>query len=131
MDGDEWHEIIKYEREKFEEEKQKQKEDFLSKRKMIKETLDKQLKERNARIKQEIEEKKQFDSILLQNARAQEEEEQKKLLALKNKIYEQKHMRDIQLQQAQKKKSIDFMTQREDEIEQASKLRQEIEIEKK
>lgn len=41
MSGDEWHEIIKYEREKFEEEKQKKKEDFMNKRKMIKETLDK------------------------------------------------------------------------------------------
>lgn len=41
LSGDEWNEIVKYEREKFEEEKQKQKEEFMNRRKMIKETLDK------------------------------------------------------------------------------------------
>ena len=64
---------------------------------MIKETLDKQLKDRNQRIKQEQEEKKKFDSILLQTAKQQIDEETKKNMALKNKIYEQKNMRDIQL----------------------------------
>eukprot|EP00347_Sterkiella_histriomuscorum_P005983 403354521 len=131
LSGDEWNEIVKFEKEKFEEEKQKQKEDFLYKRKMIKETLDKQLKDRNQRIKQEQEEKKKFDTILLQTAKQQIDEETKKNMALKNKIYEQKNMRDIQLQQAQQKKSIDFMNQRENEIEIVSKLRSEIETEKK
>lgn len=41
LSGDEWNEIIKFERERFEEEKNKKKEDFLNRRKMIKETLDK------------------------------------------------------------------------------------------
>lgn len=40
VEGDEWNEIVKYEKERYEEEKQRQKEDFLNKRKMIKETLD-------------------------------------------------------------------------------------------
>lgn len=71
--GDEWAEIVKYEKERFEEEQQKQREDFINKRKMIKETLDKQLKERNQRIRQEREEKKHFDKILLDNAKKQEE----------------------------------------------------------
>jgi hypothetical protein len=73
LSGDEWHEIIKYERDKFEEDKQKQKEDFLNRRKMIKETLDRQLRERNQRIRKEIEDKKHFDKILLDNAKKQEE----------------------------------------------------------
>ena len=69
ISGDEWNEIVKFEKERFEEEKQKQKEDFMNKRRMIKETLDRQLKDKNVRVKSEIEEKKHFDSILLKNAR--------------------------------------------------------------
>jgi hypothetical protein len=41
LSGDEWNEIVKYEKEKFEEEKQLKKEDFINRRKMIKDTLDK------------------------------------------------------------------------------------------
>lgn len=49
--GDEWAEIVKYEKERFEEEQQRQKQEFINKRKLIKETLDKQLRERNQRIR--------------------------------------------------------------------------------
>ncbi len=51
LSGDEWNEIVKYEKDKFEEERQRQKSDFLNKRKLIKETLDKQLRERNQRVR--------------------------------------------------------------------------------
>ena len=78
LSDDEWHEIIKYERDRFEEDKQKQKEDFLNRRKLIKETLDRQLRERNQRIRKEIEDKKHFDKVLLDNAKKQEEQEVKK-----------------------------------------------------
>lgn len=40
----------------------------MNKRRMIKETLDRQLKDKNVRVRSEIEEKKHFDAILLKNA---------------------------------------------------------------
>lgn len=62
----------------------------MNKRRMIKETLDRQLKDKNVRVRSEIEEKKHFDAILLKNAQQQEEEEQKKQVVLKQKIMQQK-----------------------------------------
>jgi len=40
ISGDEWAEILKYEQEKFEEDKRKEKEEFERKRKQIRDTLD-------------------------------------------------------------------------------------------
>jgi hypothetical protein len=94
LSGDEWNEIVKYEREKYEEEKQKQREDFLERRRQVKATLDRQLRERDLRKKREKEEKQQFDRVLLENARALEEKEVLKEQQLKSKILEQKVMRD-------------------------------------
>lgn len=50
---------------------------------------------------------------------------------MKQKIIEQKHMRDRQLAEAKARKSVDFKNQREHEHEQVSKLQYEIEEEKR
>ena len=46
MSDDEWAEIVKFEKEKYEEEKIKEKEKFINKRNLIKETLRKQINDR-------------------------------------------------------------------------------------
>lgn len=61
LSEDEWTEIVKFQKEKFDEEKKKKLEEFADKRKMIKETLDKQLREQHQRKLKEKSEKSQFD----------------------------------------------------------------------
>ena len=98
---------------------------------MIKDTLDRQLKEQQLRKQREIKDKQQFDQILLASAKAQMDQEQIKMSEMKNKIYEQKLMRDMQLVEAKVKKTSDYKNQREHEIEIASKLKSDIEEEKR
>ena len=98
---------------------------------MIKDTLDRQLKEQQLRKQREVQEKQQFDQILLATAKAQLDQEQVKMSEMKNKVYEQKLMRDMQLVEAKVKKTSDIKNQREHEIEFASKLKNEIEEEKR
>ncbi len=61
ISGDEWTEIVKFQKEKFDEERLKKQEEFLKKRRQIKETLDSQLKEQHLRKIKEKSEKFQFD----------------------------------------------------------------------
>jgi hypothetical protein len=54
-----------------------------------------------------VEQKKQFEKNLLQTIGEQEQKEVQKQSELKNKIYQQKLMRDMQLQEAKYKKEVD------------------------
>lgn len=130
LSGDEWTEILKYEQEKYEEDKKREKEEFEKKRKLIRDTLDRQLKERNYRKQKEIEERKAFEEGLLQGLKEKEMLEKKKQDEIKNKIYQQKAMRDWQLEEAKHKKEEEYKKQREDEIEFVQKLKCEISEEK-
>jgi hypothetical protein len=47
ISGDEWAEILRYEKERYEEDKRREKEQFEYKKKQIRDTLERQLKERN------------------------------------------------------------------------------------
>ena len=49
LSGDEWTEIVNFQKEKFDEDRVKKQEEFKSKRRMIKDTLDRQLKEQQLR----------------------------------------------------------------------------------
>lgn len=50
---EDWAEIVRYQKEVYEEEKKKEKDRFEQKKKQLKETLDLQLKERNKKLLQE------------------------------------------------------------------------------
>lgn len=78
LDGDEWAEILKYEQEKFEEDKRREKQEYEQKRKLIRDTLDRQLKERNQQRAKEIEERKKYEQDLLNGLKDKEISEKRK-----------------------------------------------------
>ena len=60
----------------------------------------------------EIEERQSYEKNLLQNIRDKEEQEKQKEYQLKQKVYEQKALRDVQLQESKQKKEQEFYKQR-------------------
>ena len=74
-DGDEWADMVRYDQEIHIEETIKKKAELERKKLLVKETLDKQMKERNKGKLQAIEERKMFDQKLLKSMKEKEEQE--------------------------------------------------------
>ena len=66
------------------------------------------MRERNMQKQQSEQAKKSYEVSMLQSIKDKEEAEQRKQDEAKNKIMQQKVMRDMQLQDAKKKKQNDF-----------------------
>jgi hypothetical protein len=97
LSKDEWDEIVQFQKEQYEEEKKREQELFKQKKMRLREVLDRQLREQRELKEREVSEKRTFEQQLLQRMREKEEQEQAKQREMKNKIFHQKQMRDIQL----------------------------------
>lgn len=104
---DEWAEIVKFRKEQFEEDKKKEAERFLAKKLKLREVLDTQLREQKSVKDRQIQEKKAYEFQLLQRMKEKEEQEQLKKREHQDKVIKQKMLRDLQLEEAKRKKEAE------------------------
>jgi hypothetical protein len=93
---------------------------------MVKETLDRQLKEQiEQRGKIQIYNKK-MDKMMLSKAHRELEQEKRERLEMKKKVELQKVQRDVMLAEAKEKRMREFAALRRKELEEVKHLKKEI-----
>jgi len=106
-ENDEWTAIQKFNTLlHYEEQKQALLRDKERKR-LIKEELDKQLKEKNSRKKAEVEERRLYENLQEQHVKLLEEKEVEKAAELKNRIIQEKLSRDKQLLEEKVRRKVE------------------------
>lgn len=100
ISADEWGEVQKYGHILHIEAKRKEQTDKAAKIAKVKEVLDQQVITRKQLAVKHSAEKKEIDNKILDLARAEQEDEKKKMQDLRVKVLEQKKMREIMIHEA-------------------------------
>jgi len=91
---DEWGEVQKYGAILEQESKEKERNDFVQKQRLVKQTLDQQVQEQRKFKLQKERENKDLDKMIIDADRAHVEKENQKKALLQQKVMEAKQMRD-------------------------------------
>lgn len=91
---DEWGEVQKYGMILEQEMKEKERNDFLHKQRLVKQTLDQQVQEQRKLKLQKERENKELDKMIIDADRSHVEKENQKKALLQQKVMEAKQMRD-------------------------------------
>jgi hypothetical protein len=100
-------------------------------KRLIKEELDKQLKEKNSRKKAEVEERRLYENLQEQHVKLLEEKEVEKAAELKNRIIQEKLSRDKQLLEEKVKRKVEQKETYKAEVAFVNRLQDEMEAERR
>ena len=130
-ENDEWTAIQKFNTLlHYEEQKQALLRDKERKR-LIKEELDKQLKEKNSRKRAEVEERRLYENLQDQHVKLLEEKEVEKAVEHKNRIVQEKLSRDKQLQDEKVRRKVEQKQTYKQEVAFVNRLQDEMEAERR
>ena len=130
-ENDEWTAIQKFNTLlHYEEQKQALMRDRERKR-LIKEELDKQLKEKNSRKRAEVEERRLYENLQEQHVKLLEEKEVEKAAELKRRIVQEKMSRDKQLMDEKQRKRVEDKETYKQEVALVNRLQDEMEAERR
>lgn len=128
---DQWAEIQNYDYKLYLKEQENHKRDEYLKRKLVKDTLDRQLKEQEKERLKTLQYNKRMDNIMLNKVHKELEMEKKEKLELRKKIELQKVQRDVMLLEAKERKIKEIQAVRQKEIHEVEELKKEIQKEQK